>query len=63
MVTAGVGTITPIWWMPAAGGQAVRVIDGALNGAFAVVDRGIISSTCQVFASSSMTLPRVRHSC
>jgi serine/threonine protein kinase len=41
MSTAGVGAITPIWRMPTSGGQAVKVIDGAVNGGFAVVTRGI----------------------
>ena len=41
MPTAGVGAVTPIWRMAASGGPAVKVLDGAVNGAFAVVSRGI----------------------
>ena len=36
-----VGALVPLWRAPSAGGPAVKVLDGVLNGAFGVVDRGI----------------------
>ena len=39
--TPAVGALVPLWRAPTAGGPAVKVLDGVLNGAFGVVDRGI----------------------
>ena len=37
----GVGALVPLWRVPTAGGPAVKILDGVLNGAVEVVDRGI----------------------
>jgi hypothetical protein len=34
-------TPSPLWRVPSSGGQAVKVLDGVVRGAFAVLDRGI----------------------
>ena len=39
--TPAVGALVPLWRAPTAGGPAVKVLDGVLNGAFGVVDRGL----------------------
>jgi len=39
--TAAVGAATQLWRVPTAGGDAVKVLDGVLNGAFEVLARGI----------------------
>jgi eukaryotic-like serine/threonine-protein kinase len=39
--TPAVAASVPVWRMPASGGAAVKLLDGVLNGAFSVVERGI----------------------
>jgi len=39
--TPAVGARTPLWRMPTAGGPAVKVLEGVLNGSLGVVERGI----------------------
>ena len=39
--TAAVGALVPLWRMPSAGGPAVKVLEGVLNGSFEVVDQGV----------------------
>ena len=39
--TAAIGAPTQLWRLPTSGGQAVKVVDGAVNTTFLVLQRGI----------------------